>query len=109
MMVTFAWNPVGFHLLDALPKGSTFNAKCYRVNILTELLPLRPQVDGSRLVIHADNPWPHTTRKRRAFCKENRLRFALHPPYPPDFAPSDFFLFGHIEYCLQGIAFPSRE
>jgi hypothetical protein len=40
------------------------------------------------------------------FCEENWLRLAVHPPNSPDFAPSDFFLFGHIEHCLQGIAFP---
>jgi hypothetical protein len=60
MMVTIAWNPLGFHLLDALPKDNTFNAEHYRVNILTELVPLRPQVDGKRLVIHADKARPHT-------------------------------------------------
>jgi hypothetical protein len=32
-----------------------------------------------------------------------------HPPYSNDLAPSEFFLFGHIKHCLQGIAFPSRE
>jgi hypothetical protein len=51
----------GFHLLDALPKGNTFNAEYYRVNILIELLPLRLQVDGRRLAIHADNARPYTT------------------------------------------------
>jgi hypothetical protein len=35
MMVAIAWNPLGFHLLDAPPKGSTFNAEYHRVNILT--------------------------------------------------------------------------
>jgi hypothetical protein len=35
MMVTIAWNPLGFRLLDALPKGNTFNTEYYRVNILT--------------------------------------------------------------------------
>jgi hypothetical protein len=55
MMVTIAWNPLRFHLLDAPPKSNAFNAEYCRVNILTELLPLRPQVDGRRLVIHADN------------------------------------------------------
>jgi hypothetical protein len=54
MMVTIAWNPLGFHLLDALPKGNTFNAEYYRINILTELLPLPPQVDGRRFVIHVN-------------------------------------------------------
>jgi hypothetical protein len=50
MMVTIAWNPLGFHLLDALPKSNTFNIEYYSVNILTEFLPLRPQADGKRLV-----------------------------------------------------------
>jgi hypothetical protein len=36
-MVTIAWNPLGFHLLDTLPKGNTFNAEYCRVNLLTEL------------------------------------------------------------------------
>jgi hypothetical protein len=47
-MVTIAWNLLGFHLINTLPKGSTFNGEYYRVNILTELLPLRPQVDRTR-------------------------------------------------------------
>jgi transposase len=74
-----------------------------------ELLPLRPQVDGKRLVIHADSARPHTARKCHAFCEENGLGLAVHPPYSPDLTPSNFFLFGHIKHCLQGIAFPSSE
>jgi transposase len=109
MMVAIAWNPVRFHFLDALPKGSIFNARHYRVNILTDLLQLHWQVDGRRLVIHADDPRPHTARKYGAFCQENRFRLAIHPPYSSDLTPSDFFLFGHIKHCLHGIAFPSRE
>jgi hypothetical protein len=46
MMVTIAWNPLEFHLLKALPKGTMFNAEYYRVDILTDFLPPRPQVDG---------------------------------------------------------------
>jgi hypothetical protein len=59
-MVTIAWNVLGFHLLDALLKGNTCNAEYYHANILTELLRVRSQVDGRRLVIHADNAKPHT-------------------------------------------------
>jgi hypothetical protein len=46
MTVAIAWNPLGFHLFDALPKGNTFNAEYYRGNITIELLPFRPHVDG---------------------------------------------------------------
>jgi hypothetical protein len=66
-MVNIAWNQLGFHLLDALPKDNTFNAEYDRVNLFTELLPLGPQVNGRRLVIHADNARPHIARKYRAF------------------------------------------
>jgi histone-lysine N-methyltransferase SETMAR len=109
MMLTIAWNPLGFHLLDALPKGRTFNAEYHRDNILMELIPLRPQVDGRKLVIHADNTRPHVAQKCRAFCTENRLQLAVHPPYSPDLARSDFFLFGHVKCCLHEINFPSRD
>jgi hypothetical protein len=104
-----AWNPLGFYFLDALPKANTFNAEYYRANILTELLLLRPQVDERRLVIHADSVRPSTAGKYRAFYKENRLRFTVHPPYLPDLASSDFFFFEHIKHFLPGIAFPSYE
>jgi hypothetical protein len=90
-------------------KGNTFNTEYCRVNLLTELLPLGPYVDGRRLAINADNARPHTARKGRAFCEENRLLLGGHPPCSPDLALSAFFLFGHIKHCLQGIAFPSRE
>jgi hypothetical protein len=70
MMVTIAWNPLGFHLLDALSKGNTSNAEYYRLTILIEHFPLRPQVDGRGLIIYADNARPHTARKYRAFVKK---------------------------------------
>jgi hypothetical protein len=33
MMITIIWNPHGFHIIDTLPKGQTFNATYY-VNIV---------------------------------------------------------------------------
>jgi hypothetical protein len=62
-MMIIAWNPLGFHLLGALPKSNIFHAECYRVNSLTKLLPLRSEIDEGRLVTHADNARPHTARK----------------------------------------------
>jgi hypothetical protein len=43
------------------------------------------------------------------FCAENALKLAVHPPCSPDLALSDFLLFGHVKYCLQGKIFQSRE
>jgi hypothetical protein len=52
---------------------------------------------------------PTPPENTELFCKGNRLRLAVHSPYSHGLAPSDFFLFGHVKYCLQGITFPSRE
>jgi transposase len=109
MMVTIAWNPLGFLLFDSLPKGQTFGAEYYRDNILSALLPLHPQADGRKLMTHADDAGPHKSRKCITFCAENALRLAAYPPYSSDLTPSDFFVFEHVKHCLQGTIFRSHE
>jgi hypothetical protein len=59
MTLTITWNRLGFHLLDARPKGRTFNTEYYLDNVLTALLPPCQQVDGRKLIIHANNARSH--------------------------------------------------
>jgi transposase len=108
-MVTIVWNPSGFHLIDAFPKGHTFNATCYVNIILQPLLDGRSSGPGAGLIIHADNARPHTAQKTLKFCRENRLEMAPHLPYSPDLAPYEFFLFGHVKHALERAEFPSKE
>jgi transposase len=42
-------------------------------------------------------------------CEENGLGLAPHPPYSPDLASSDFFLFGYVKERLKRMVFPSYE
>jgi hypothetical protein len=100
---TIAWNPLGFPLIVALPKGPTLNAEYYRDHIFAALTQLQPEDNGRKLVVHADNA---TAQKCRTFCEEKGLRPALYPPYSPDLAPSDCFLFGYIKERLKGMVFP---
>jgi transposase len=109
MMVTIAWNTLGFHSVDALSKDSILNAESYRDNILTALILLLPAPDERQLAIQADNARPQTAQKCRTFCAENGMRVATHPPDSPDLAPSDFFLFEHVKNGLQGITFQSHD
>jgi histone-lysine N-methyltransferase SETMAR len=106
IMVTIAWNPLGLPLIVVLPKGRTFNAEYYRDNILAALTQFQPEQDGRKLIVHEDNA---TAQKCRTFCKESGLPVAPYPPYSPDLAPFDFFLFGYVKGCLKGIVFPSYE
>jgi hypothetical protein len=79
-MVTIAWNPLGFPLIAALPKGRTFNAEYYRDNILVALAQFQPEDDEGKLVVHADNARVHVAQKCQAFGGENGLRLTPHSP-----------------------------
>jgi hypothetical protein len=108
-MVTIAWNPLGFHLLEALPKGRIFNLESYRDNFLTALIQLLREPGGGCRVIHADDARPQIAQECRALCADNGLRLVIHPLYSPDRAPSHFFRFGHVKNRLHGITFQSHD
>jgi hypothetical protein len=109
MMVTIAWNPLGFHLLNALPKGGSFTAGYYRDNILADLVPLRQAGEERQLCLHADDARVYIAQKCRDFCRDNGLRILPHPLYSHDLAPSDFSLFGHVKQSLTEMTFASRD
>jgi hypothetical protein len=100
---------IGTSLIVALPEGRALNAEYYHDNILATLTQFQPEDDGRKFIIHADNAWAHTAQKCRTFCEKNGLRLAPHPPYSPDLAASDFFLFSHVKERLTGMGFPSHE
>jgi hypothetical protein len=39
----------------------------------------------------------------------NAMVIAAHPPYSPDLAPSDFYLFAHVEGLLRGESIETGE
>jgi hypothetical protein len=109
IMVTIAWNPRGFHLVEVLSKGRDFHAEYDRDNILTERIRFRREAGERYFVIQADNAGPPTAQKCRTCCSGNGLRPATHPPCSRDLTPSDFFLFGYVKHRQQGIIFVSGE
>jgi hypothetical protein len=106
-MFAVAWNHNGFRLVFALPKGLEFNAgyHAYTTEILKRINNWwKGQGAGStrKLIVYADNARPHTTKLLMDFMHANRMPRVPHPPYSPDLAPSDFFLFGHVKRQLGG-------
>ena len=63
----------------------------------------RPElVNRKNVIYHHDNAIPHTSLATR----QKLLRFGwevmLHPPYNPDLAPSDYYLFRFLQNSLNG-------
>ena len=111
-MVTIFWNLQGFHLVDILDDGLTFTADYFINNILQKIDEAYkgfPERAKRRITLHFDNVRPHTARKVKEYMSSHRMKRAPHPPYSPDIAPSDFYLFGYIKENLKGCKFESKE
>ena len=62
-----------------------------------------------KVLLHQDNAPCH--KSLATMAKLNELSFELlpHPPYSPDLAPSDYYLFADLKEMLQGKRFYSNE
>jgi histone-lysine N-methyltransferase SETMAR len=111
-MLTIVWGVTGFHVVKLLPKDGTFNANFDMNEILSEIACWREAQGGGtnrQLVVHADNARPQTAGGTLRYLEASGMVRVPHPPYSPDLAPSDFFLFGYLKSMLQGRHFERSE
>jgi histone-lysine N-methyltransferase SETMAR len=59
--------------------------------------------------LHHDNAPAHKFLSVKKFLTKNSMTELLHPPYSPDLAPYDFFLFARIKQVLKGKRFADVE
>ena len=60
-----------------------------------------------RHFIHLDNATPHTANLTLALIQRLGWTRFPQPPYSPDLAPSDFWLYARLKKNLRGVRFPS--
>ena len=60
-------------------------------------------------LFHQDNAPCHKLIAMMAKLYEFYLKLLLHPPYSPDLAPSDYWMFLDLKRMLQGKRFGSNE
>ena len=56
-------------------------------------------------LLHHDKAPAHAALLTRRFLTNNNMTVVPHPPYSPDLAPSDFFLFPKLKMKLKGRIF----
>lgn len=112
VMATVFWDSQGIILIDYLEKGRTITGQYYCDLLDTfdaALKAKRPHLKKKKILFHHDNAPAHSCRL--ATEKLHQLRYELlpHPPYSPDLAPCDFFLFPNMKKWLGGKRFASNE
>jgi histone-lysine N-methyltransferase SETMAR len=108
MMISF-FDAEGLVHHEFLPQLQTMNQTVY----ITVLQRLRDAVRQKRphkwssgtWLLHHDNTPCHAALSVREFLAKHSIPVVPHPPYSPDLAPCDFFLFPRLKSTLKGKRF----
>jgi len=96
-----------------VPKGQTVNANLYANEILpkvfSDFMEKRGRTTVRDVMLHHDNAAAHKARIVTEYLRNERVDLLPHPPYSPDLAPCDFFLFPRIKKELKGKRFDKVE
>lgn len=98
---------------EFLPKGHTLNAAFYKEviqRLLARIRRVRPEFyqTGDWFLLQ-DNAPSHSSILVNQFLAKRQVTSIVHPPYSPDLAPADFFLFPKLKLHLKGTRFTSVE
>ena len=103
------FNCEGPVVVDILPEKTTLTGTYYRQNILPGLIQdieqNRPTTGVKDILSHHDNASPHKAKIVEDYLEEQELQVLPNPPYSPDLAPCDFWLFPTLKECLAGRKF----
>jgi len=112
-MLTLFFDSEGVVHYEFLPQGRTVNKEYY----LEVMQRLHEAVRKKRPVTWQENRWmlqhdnapSHSLFLVRDFLAKRATTVIPQPPYSPDLAPADFFLFPKLKSTLKGRRFESIE
>jgi hypothetical protein len=99
----------GFVSIEFLPQEQNCNS-----HFFTEIIPpsivenfsvARPKLKATAAHLYINNAKPHNYRLPFQKIEEYGFMHVPQPPYSPDLAPCDFFLFGYLKSQLEGETF----
>lgn len=103
VMIAVFWSRNGILSITPCLHGKSFDRKFFLNNVIGDLSQVRSL---RHKILHFDNARPHLINEELEELGVTRLP---QPPYSPDLAPSDFFLFGYLKSKLEGCVFASEE
>uniref|UniRef100_A0A1B0G5T2 Uncharacterized protein n=1 Tax=Glossina morsitans morsitans TaxID=37546 RepID=A0A1B0G5T2_GLOMM len=105
VMALVFWDAHGIIFTDYLEKAQRINTEYYIALLLrlkNEIAIKRPQMKKKRMLFHQDDAPYHKSTATMAKLRELPFELLPHPPYSPDLAPSDYYLFANLKKMLAG-------
>ena len=96
---------------ESVPLGQTVNYAFWK-DVLERLRNWVQRVRADNAddrVLHHDNAPGHTALSIREFLAKKKIPVLPHPPYSPDLAPWDFYLFPKLKSKSKGHQFGTME
>ncbi len=112
VMATIFWDTEGVLLVDYMPHGRTINGEYFAQVVRNLHDAVRTKRRGkltARPLLLIDNAPAHTSAVGQAAIRESGFVQLEHPPYSPDLAPSDYYLFRLMKKDLRGRRFADDE
>jgi len=113
MMLIAFFDAEGVIHREFVPEGQRVNAEFY-VGVLDRLLKRIRRVrtakfQSSEWFLLHDNAPSHNAAIVKKFLANRNVAVLHHPPYSPDLAPADYFLFPKLKISLKGQHFQTVE
>jgi histone-lysine N-methyltransferase SETMAR len=98
VMLSIWWGMRGVIHWELLPTNSTINADCYCKQL--DIVAAKLQGKQDRVFFLHDNARPHIAKSTCQKLLELGWTVLPHPPYSPDLAPTDYYLFRSLSNHL---------
>ena len=106
----FFFGKTGHVAIVPLEQCRTINSELY-TNICLPVVfqKIRKNNRRRRITLHHDNASAHKSVQTTAFLSTQNIDLMSHPPYSPDLAPNDFFLFPYVKNKMRSQRFSTPE
>jgi hypothetical protein len=105
MVSAYFWR-CGFVSVEFLPMAQKHNSQFFTKTVLPSIekkpAECRPKLRTTASHHHVDKAKPHTSKMSIEKIEELGFIPVPQPPYSPNLAPGDFFLFGYLKQHLEG-------
>ena len=101
-----------FLLNHDVPIHNTVNAEYYaciiQINLIKATRKKQPDLLQRGVILHQDNTPAHKAKLVQEILQKLNIETLAHPPYSPDLAPCDFWLFPVLKDSLRGTRYENR-